>query len=108
MSKSEKLNLLSAHISKGLCERILTLIAVETAAVEASDTESEDNDVSKGYESEGEVLFEFGNASSSDENESKDSEAEKEEEEEEEELPVGDRVNRYGRRVGNWRLRYSN
>ena len=25
MSKSEKLNLLSAHISKGLCERILTL-----------------------------------------------------------------------------------
>ena len=26
------------------------------------------------------------------------------ESEEEDELPVGDRVNRYGRRVGNWRL----
>ena len=46
MSKSEKLNLLSAHISKGLCERILTLSAAETAAKEASDAHSEDDDVS--------------------------------------------------------------
>ena len=46
MSKSEKLNLLSAHISKGLCERILTLSAAETAlATEDSDTQSEDDDV---------------------------------------------------------------
>ena len=46
MSKSEKLNLLSAHISKGLCERILILSAAETAlATEDSDTQSEDDDV---------------------------------------------------------------
>ena len=46
MSKSEKLNLLSAHIRKGLCERILTLSAAETAlATEDSDTQSEDDDV---------------------------------------------------------------
>ena len=43
MSKSEKLNLLSAHISNGLCERILTLSATETAATEDSDTQSEDD-----------------------------------------------------------------
>ena len=43
MSKSEKLNLLSAHISNGLCERILTLSAAETAATEDSDTQSEDD-----------------------------------------------------------------
>lgn len=71
--------------------------------MEASDTQSEDDDVSKGSESEGEVLFEFGNASNSDENDSKNSEAE----EREEELPVGGRVNCYGRRVSNCRLRYS-
>ena len=44
MSKSEKLNLLLAHISKGLCERILTLSAAQTAATEDSDTQSEDDD----------------------------------------------------------------
>ena len=38
MSKSEKCNILSAHISKGLCERILTLSAAKTAATEDSDT----------------------------------------------------------------------
>ena len=105
MSKSEKLNLLSAHISKGLCERILTLCAAETAlATEDSDTQSEDDDVSvsEDSESEDELLLEFGDASNSDENDSKDSESE-----EEDELPEGARVNRYGRKVGNWRLRYS-
>ena len=105
MSKSEKLNLLSAHISKGLCERILTLSAAETAlATEDSDTQSEDDDVSvsEDSESEDELLLEFGDASNSDENDSKDSESE-----EEDELPEGARVNRYGRKVGNWRLRYS-
>ena len=40
MSESEKLNLLSAHIGKGLCERILTLSAAETIATEDSDTQS--------------------------------------------------------------------
>ena len=105
MSKSEKLNLLSAHISKGLCERILTLSAAETAlATEDSDTQSEDDDVSvsEDSESEDELLLEFGDASNSDENDSKDSKSE-----EEDELPEGARVNRYGRKVGNWRLRYS-
>ena len=43
MSKSEKLNLLSAHISKGLCDRILTLSAAETAATQDSDSQSEDD-----------------------------------------------------------------
>ena len=84
MSKSEKLHLLSAHISKGLCERILTL------------------SVSEGSGSEHELLLEFGDASNSDENEPKESEIE-----DEDELPVGDWVNSYGRRVGNWRLRCS-
>ena len=67
MSKSEKLNLLSAHISKGLCERILTLSAAETAAMEDSDTQSEDDDasVSEDSESEDELLLEFGDASNS-------------------------------------------
>ena len=102
MSKSEKLNLLSAHISKGLCERILTLNVAETAATEDSDTQSEDDDFSVSEESEDELLLEFGDASNSDENDSKDSESE-----EEDELPEGARVNRYGRKVGNWRLRYS-
>ena len=105
MSKSEKLNLVSAHISKGLCERILTLSAAETAlATEDSDTQSEDDDasVSEDSEIEDELLQEFGDASNSDENDSKDSESE-----EEDELPEGARVNRYGRQVGNWRLCYS-
>ena len=43
MFKSEKLNLLSPHNSKCLCERILTLSAAETAATKDSDTQSEDN-----------------------------------------------------------------
>ena len=62
MSKSDKLNLLSAHISKGLCERILTLSAAESAGMEALDTQSEDDDVSvsEGSESEAELLLEFG------------------------------------------------
>ena len=49
-------------------------------------------------------LLEFGpgDASNSDANNSKDSKSE-----EEDELPEGARVNRYGRKVGNWRLRYS-
>ena len=96
MSKSEKLNLLSAHISKGLCERILTLSAAETAATEDLDTQSEDDDfsVSEDSESEDELLLEFGDASNSDKNDSKDSESE-----EEDKLPEGARVNRYGRKV---------
>ena len=104
MSKSEKLNLPSAHIGKGLCERIFTLSAAATAATEDSDTQSEDNDVSvsKNSESEDELLLEFGDASNSDENDSKDSESEGEDE-----LPEGARVNRYGRKVGNWSLHYS-
>ena len=53
--------------------------------------------------SEDELLLEFGDASDSEENDSDDSERE-----EENELPEGDRVNRYGRKVGNWRWRYSN
>ena len=53
-SKSEKPNLLSAHISKGLCERILTLSAAETAATEDSDTQSGDDDVSVIEDSESE------------------------------------------------------
>ena len=70
-----KLNLLSAHISKGLCERILTLSAAETAATEDSDTQSEDDVVSgsEDSESEDELLLEFGDARNSDENDSKDS-----------------------------------
>ena len=47
-------------------------------------------------------LLEFGDASNSDENDSKDGETE-----EEDELPEGARVNRYGRKIGNWRLHYS-
>ena len=85
--------------------QILTLSAAETAlATEDSDTQSEDDDVSvsEDSESEDELLLEFGDASNSDENDSKDSESE-----EEDELPEGARVNRYGRKVGNWRLRYS-
>ena len=104
MSKSDELNLLSAHISKGLCERILTLSAAETAATEDSETQSEDDDVSvsEDSESEDELLLEFGDASNSDENDSKDSESE-----EEDELPEGARVNPYSRKVGNWRWRHS-
>ena len=79
-------------ISKGLCERILTVSAAETAAVEALDTQSVSD----------ELLLELWDASNSDENDSKDSESE-----EEDELPVGNRANCYGRRVGNWRLQYS-
>lgn len=61
MSKSDKLNFLSAHISKGLCERIFTPSAAETAVVEASDSQSEDDiSVSEGSESEVELLLEFG------------------------------------------------
>ena len=105
MSKSEKLNHLSAHINKGLCERILKLSAAKTAATEDSDIQSEDDDtsVSEDSESEDELLQkEFGNASNSDENDSKDNESE-----EEDELPEGARVNRYGRKEGRWRLHYS-
>ena len=80
VSKSEKPNLLSAHISKGLCERILTLSAAETAATEDSDTQPGDDDVSVIEDSESEderhVLLEFGDASNSDENNSKDSKSE--------------------------------
>ena len=90
--------------AKGLCERILTLSPAETAATEDSETRSEDDDVSvrEDSESEDEPLLEFGDASNPDENDSKDSESE-----EEDELPEGARVNRYGRKVGNWRWRYS-
>ena len=104
MPKSDKLNLLSAHISKGLCERILTLSAAETSATEDSDTQSEDDDVNvrEDSESDDELLLEFGDASNSNENDSKDSKSE-----EEDELLEWARVNRYGRKVGNWRLRYS-
>ena len=61
-----------------------------------------DVSVSEDSESEDKLLVEFGDASNSDENDSKDSESE-----EEDELPEGARVNRYGRKVGNWMLRYS-
>ena len=40
--------------AKGLCERILTLSAAETAATEDSDTQSEDDDVSVSEDSESE------------------------------------------------------
>ena len=61
MSKSDKLNLLSAHISKGLCERIFTPSATEAVVVEASNSQSEDDvSVSEGSESEVELLLEFG------------------------------------------------
>ena len=78
--------------------------AAETAATEDLDTQSEDDDVSgsKDSESEDEPLVEFGDASNSGENDSKDSESE-----EKDELPEGARVKRYGRKVGNCRLRYS-
>ena len=95
---------MSADISKGLSERILTLSAAEAAATEDSDTQSEDDDVSVSEDSESgdELLVEFGDASNSDKNDTKDSENE-----EEDKLPEGARVNRFGRKVGNWRLRYS-
>ena len=57
---------------------------------------------SEDSESKDELLLEFGDASNSDENDSKDSKSE-----EENELPEGARVNRYGRNVSNWMLRYS-
>ena len=78
--------------------------AAETAATEDLDTQSEDDDVSgsKDSESEDELLVEFGDASNSGENDSKDSKSE-----EKDELPEGARVKRYGRKVSNWRLRYS-
>lgn len=80
--------------------------AAETAAMEASDTQSEDDVCvsGEGSESEDELLLEFGDASNSDENDSKDSKNE-----EEDELPEGDFffLDRYGRREGSWRLRYS-
>ena len=65
--------------------------------MEASDIQSEDNDVSvsEGSEDEDDLLLDFGDASNSEENDSKDSESE-----EEGDLPVEDRVNRYGRRLG--------
>ena len=53
-------------------------------------------------ESQDELLLEFVDAINSDENDSKDSESE-----EEDELPQGATVNHNGRKVGNWRLRYS-
>ena len=95
---------MSADISIRLSERILTLSAAETAATEDSDTQSEYDDVCvcEDSESEDELLVELGDASNSDENKSKDSESE-----EEDELPEGARVNRYGRKVGNWRFLYS-
>ena len=99
MSKSEKLNLLSAHISKGLCERIFTISAAETATLEASVIQSEDQDdesVSEGLEGEDDLLLEFGDASNSDDNDSKDSESEEQ----------SDLENRYGRRVFR-RFRYT-
>ena len=104
MSKSQKLNLLSAHISKGLCERILKLSTADTTATEDSDTQSEHDDVSvsEDSESEDELPLKSGDASNSDENDSKDSESE-----EEDGLLKEARVNRYDRKVGNWRLRYS-
>ena len=77
--------------------------AAETVATEGSDTQSKDEDVSVSEESESEdeLLLEFGDASNSGENDSKDSKSE-----EEDQLPKGARVNRCGRKVGNWRLRY--
>lgn len=103
MPKPEKLNLLSAHISKCLREIVLTLSAAETATVEASDTQSEDDYVSVSESSDDvdDLLLEVGDASNSDENRSKDSESE-----EGGDLSVGDR-NRHGRRVGIWRFRYN-
>ena len=49
------------------------------------------------------LLLEFGDASNLDENDSKHSESE----EEGEFASVGDRLNCYSRRVGNWRFRYN-
>ena len=65
--------------------------------MEASDIQSEDNDasVSECSEDEDDLLLDFGDASNSEENDSKDSESE-----EEGDLPVEDRVNRCGRRLG--------
>ena len=59
--QGSKLSLLSAFISKAFCERNLTLSAAETAAMEASGTQSDDDDVSvsEGSESEDELLLEF-------------------------------------------------
>lgn len=101
MPKPEKLSLLSAHISKCLREIVLTLSAAETAAVEASDTQSEDDylSVSESSDDGHDLLLEVGDASHSDDNGSKDSESE-----EGGDLSIGDR-NRYGRRVGIWRCR---
>ena len=63
------------------------LLISETAAMEASDTQSEDDWFSvEGSESEDELLLEFGDANNSDENDLKDSESE-----EEDELSEGDR-----------------
>ena len=77
--------------------------SAETAAMEDSDTQSEDDvSVRENSESKDELLLEFGDAYNSNENDSKDSESEGEDE-----LPKEARVNHYGRKVGNWRLRYS-
>jgi len=104
MKKAEKLELLSAHISKGLFDRILTQSATESTDTEENRGFSEGSEcenLSEESESEDELLLEFGDESSSAENDSEVSEVEFE-------SPiVQERVSRYGRRVGNWKLRYS-
>ena len=88
MSKSEKLNLLSAHIRKGLDERILTLSIAETAADweprifshQMMSVSARAQKVKMNYYWDL-VKWKM--------------------------LAVRNRVNCYGRRVGNWRLRLS-
>ena len=93
MSNQKKLNFCQLTSAKVFLQKDLdmdrVLLISETAAMEASDTQSEDDWFSvgsEGSESEDELLLEFGDANNSDENDLKDSESE-----EEDELSEGDR-----------------
>ena len=108
LTKAEKLQLLSAHISQRICQKIISNAKATTSQAPFSQSEhdSQSSRSSEESSSDDEVLMNvFGGYSREDDSFG---DVIMDEDSDEDDFPVGEiTVNRYGRKVGSWRSRYT-
>ena len=107
LTKAEKLQLLSAHISQRICQKIISNAKATTSQAPFSQSEHDPQSSSSSEESisDDEILNVFGSYSREHDSFGN---VIMDEDSDEDDFPVGEiTVNRYGRKVGNWRSRYT-
>jgi hypothetical protein len=107
LTKADKLQLLSAHISQRICQKIISNAKATTSQAPFSQSEHDSQSSSSSEESssDDEVLNVFGGYSREHDSFG---DAIMDEDSDEDDFPVGEiTVNRYGRKVGSWRSRYT-